>query len=153
MNQRQLESFMSKVITRGEDECWGWLGPDNGKEGYGLFYAGGKTHLIHRLFYEHIFGPIPKGLVIRHICHNRKCLNPKHLLAGTQQENIQDSVRDGRMAGGSRNGRARLTEKEVLEIRELHHSRQVSLRTLADKYGVSDGAIQNIVYRRSWQYL
>lgn len=57
------------------------------------------------------------------------------------------------MSIGSRNGRSLLTEREVLEIRELHHSRMVSLRTLADKYGVSNGAIQNIVYRRSWQYL
>jgi hypothetical protein len=153
MVDSDLKRFMGKVVVREGNACWDWLGSDNGAEGYGTFYIDGTTKLIHRLFYEHINGPIPKGLVIRHTCHNRKCLNPNHLLAGTQQENIQDSVKDSRMAAGSRNGRAILTEKEVLEIRELHHSRQISLRMLASKYGVSEGAIQNIVYRRSWQGL
>lgn len=72
--------------------CWKWGAWSNGK-GYGLVRINGKSYLAHRISYEIAYGEIPKGLVIDHICNNTKCVNPSHLQAITQQQNILRSTK------------------------------------------------------------
>ena len=50
----------------------------------------------HRVAYEHKHGPIPKGMVVMHLCDNPACCNPDHLTLGTNKENMYDSVLKGR---------------------------------------------------------
>lgn len=68
--------------------------------GYGvLSTARGTGVLAHRWAYEQFVGPIPEGLVIDHLCRVRHCVNPDHLEAVTNEENLR------RGAGyGLRNG-------------------------------------------------
>jgi hypothetical protein len=69
--------------------CWNWTGtlrPD----GYGVIVRGDKSGRLvraHRLAYQTLVGPIPKGLVIDHLCRNKACVNPDHLEAVTQRVN------------------------------------------------------------------
>jgi hypothetical protein len=69
--------------------CWLWIGHVNARNGYGYAYAGeGKTGRTHRLVWETLIGPIPRGLVLDHICRVRSCCNPDHLRAVTQRQNV-----------------------------------------------------------------
>lgn len=74
--------------------CWNWNGGLNGPAGYGSFrtgtvHAGLRTVTSHRFMYEIWYGrPVPDGLVLDHLCRNRRCLNPLHLEAVTQRVNI-----------------------------------------------------------------
>lgn len=95
------DRFWSKVDVRSPWECWEWTGTRNYlRGGYGTFRESRKSgHRIfraHRLAYELTFGSIPDGLVVRHVCDNPPCVNPLHLLAGTQKENIADMMARGR---------------------------------------------------------
>lgn len=63
--------------------CWNWKGPIS-KEGYGRL----GPRLAHRVSYQEAVGPIPQGLVLDHLCKNKKCANPKHLEAVTQRVNV-----------------------------------------------------------------
>lgn len=86
-----LEARLAR-LTNQTDSCWLWLGRPNNR-GYGMIMLGGrgperKNVLAHRLSYEIRVGPIPDGLVIDHLCRVRLCVNPAHLRAVTQRENL-----------------------------------------------------------------
>ena len=68
--------FWSKV--RKTEGCWIWNGAIQ-NSGYGCFWVNGVSLKAHRLSYELEKGKIPDGLVIDHLCRNRRCVNPRHL--------------------------------------------------------------------------
>lgn len=72
--------------TQFSGECWLWTGTTSG--GYGQMKIDGRPHLVHRVAYELLVGPIPAGLVIDHLCRVRRCWNPDHLEPKTQRENL-----------------------------------------------------------------
>ncbi|MEU5322933.1 HNH endonuclease signature motif containing protein [Streptomyces sp. NPDC021056] len=45
--------------------------------------------LAHRYAWELLREPIPAGLVIDHLCRNRRCVNPGHLEVVTLAENTR----------------------------------------------------------------
>lgn len=74
-------------ISRVDDGgCWVWGGNKN-DSGYGLFLLRNKGRAAHRVAYTYFRGPIPRGLVLDHLCHKRYCVNPWHLEAVTESEN------------------------------------------------------------------
>lgn len=81
------ERFWAKVdkVTSG---CWLWAGSKSPR-GYGSLYVNGKLQLAHRVAYEMRNGPIPAGMVIDHLCKNTGCVNPEHLEAVAQSENVR----------------------------------------------------------------
>lgn len=84
-----MQRFWAKV--KKTETCWLWEGYKN-PSGYGRFNAGkGKMMLVHRYSFEQAYGEIPKGTVIDHICRKRNCVNPDHLRAVTDMENITAS--------------------------------------------------------------
>ena len=90
--------FWEKVEVGGNDECWLWVA---GKfmYGYGQFYMDGRKIVAHRASYILTFGPIPTGMVIDHLCHNPNCVNPYHLRACTQAENVRNQKRRNNSSG------------------------------------------------------
>lgn len=124
--------FWEKVDKRSPEECWPWTGATT-FGGYGVIGLG-RDHLIraHRLSFEMHEGPIPKGLIIRHRCDNPGCVNPAHLIPGTQKQNMDDAVRRGRTRGHPR----KLTDEDVANIRLRVRSGEKKIR-LAAEYSVA----------------
>lgn len=70
-----------------EDGCWNWLGYCD-PNGYGRVKIDGKMRKAYRVSYELSVGPIPEGFDVDHQCWNPSCVNPAHLKAMTNKENI-----------------------------------------------------------------
>lgn len=81
-----LVRLMAKVDQNGPDGCW-IFAPLN-PNGYGHFWYQGRFHASHRVAYLLFRGPIPDGLVLDHLCRRPACVNPWHLEAVTQRENL-----------------------------------------------------------------
>jgi hypothetical protein len=85
LNRFIHDRFWSKVDKSGE--CWLWTASKKYKD-YGQFWYKGRNDFAHRVAYELCKGAIPDGLQIDHLCRNPSCVNPDHLEAVTQRENI-----------------------------------------------------------------
>lgn len=133
---------------------------DHGRKGFGLGYATAwlvvdgrrfTTTLHRKVHYEHT-GELPE--VVRHVCDNPRCINPEHLVSGTQKDNVQDMLTKGRMGDtrnfGTANGRAVLTDADCATIRKeyVKGSRTHGLPSLVRKYGASTSQIWRVVNDR-----
>ena len=89
--------WVEKVWRGAGTECWIWVGARNGM-GYGRFKAQGmgSAALAHRVGYVLFRGPLRAGSVLMHKCDNVTCVNPWHLVAGTNLENTWDMIGKGR---------------------------------------------------------
>jgi hypothetical protein len=143
--------FWSKVsIPQSRVDCWEWTETTN-SSGYGRYFIAPNWVSSHRLAYELLKGPIPEGLHIRHLCHNRLCCNPDHLDVGTPKQNAQDSLDADRTVRGAKHPRAKLTDDAVVYIRQ--NRARMTTRELADKFGVSVGTVSNIRTGKIWRHV
>lgn len=127
--------------------------------GYCRIERNKKLVLHHRWVWEQHHGPIPKGLMIRHLCHNKKCINIEHLAIGTMKDNRQDDIDAGRMnwqLSGEACGASKLTEaqaREILALKPSGKSPHGYLKAIRLKYGVGKDAIHKIWKRTAWKHL
>lgn len=165
--------FAAKVDRSGGDNaCWPWTGGRN-RDGYGYLAVRGKYIGAHRMAYQLHHGPIEKGVSVLHNCpggDNPACCNPAHLWLGTQTDNILDMEEKGRakhpagMSNGLRKhpesvkrgtlaSNAILNDEKVREIRRLYHSGTISVKEIAEKYGVTSTCIGLVGLRKSWRHV
>jgi len=140
------ERFWAKVTKSGQQDCWLWTGAAN-PDGYGTFFTNSPETMAHRVSYELHFGSIPKGMFVCHACDNPRCVNPDHLFLGTHAENMLDMTSKGRQ---KQSGRARLTAKEVREIRKRYDDGH-RVGQLAKEFNASRSNIDCIVHRKTWK--
>ncbi|MHA7210822.1 HNH endonuclease signature motif containing protein [Arthrobacter sp. MDT1-65] len=116
MTYRPLEErFWEKVEKT--DTCWNWTGYVQ-KNGYGKFRRGDEPMVTaHRMSYELANGPIPKGLMVDHLCHNRACVNDSHLRLLTAKQNNENRL--GANRNSSTGVRGVLTEKGTGKYRAV----------------------------------
>lgn len=86
--RRDLPVRMLEKIRIMSGPCWVWWGGRT-SAGYGQITIKGRPIPAHRFVYEMLVGPIPRGLVLDHICRNTSCLNPDHLEPVTVGENLR----------------------------------------------------------------
>lgn len=135
------------IRTRKTSTCWIFTGSP--KSRYGRI----GNNLAHRVAYEANYGPIPEGLVVRHKCDVPKCVRPDHLELGTHADNSRDMTSRKRQAFGERQGSARLTEEDILEIRQLYSDRSIKLEEIADRYQIVPNFVSQIALGQKWKHL
>lgn len=102
--------------------CWLWTAGTNDK-GYGKVKVEGRTVYAHRASWFLKHGEWTE-LHLLHQCDTPSCVRPSHLREGTNYENVQDKMSKGRWKGsslcGEKHPRAKLKDRTVRRIRELH---------------------------------
>lgn len=105
-----IDRLLANSMLRDDDDCWTWIGARKVNRS-GMFYGKlnvrmkrgprkGKvvTLQAHRVSYATFFGVrITPKTVVRHTCiGNSLCINPGHLIKGSQRNNVRDCVKAGR---------------------------------------------------------
>jgi hypothetical protein len=102
MFHTRREDILSKILKRVRVEylgfelhgipspCHIWTGPDSGNGrggGYGRICIDGQTCAVHIVIFTHFFGYKPSKKQVDHLCNNRLCCNPDHLVLVTHLKN------------------------------------------------------------------
>ena len=153
-----VEKFNGSYERVTESGCWIWIADCSDstlqRHAYGRLACKSRRIYAHRFSYELYRGKIPDGLHVLHQCDVSLCVNPAHLELGTHQRNMREAAERGRMARGSRQRCARLTDDSVKEIKTAFLSWYPGIvRDQARKYGVHIQTLWNIKYGRTWAHV
>lgn len=141
------QRFLSCV--KKTDTCWIWVGHicvyKSGMRG--RMTVAGKSVLVHRISYKLFVGPLLDSEDVLHKCDNSLCIRPDHLYIGDDVDNARDRTERNRSAMGERNGNAKLTADDVVEIRRSVDGN----RELARRFHVTHKTIAQICNNETWK--
>lgn len=153
-NDTPQERFFKGISDQNHPNgCWIWDGLRN-KAGYGRIRLKYSDKTCHRYSWELHNGLIPKDKIVCHHCDVTSCVNPSHLYLGTHQDNANDrSNRNrGRDQAGSKHNMAKLTEAQVLQIKEKLINGATANQIMGE-YSVSRMTVSNIKLSKSWKHI
>lgn len=107
---------------------------------------------VHGIIARAFYGPMPEGLMIRHLNGDRKDNRIENLAYGTAQENAEDTVRHGRTNRGEKCPASKLTEEQVVEIKRRLAAGEKQ-KNLAKEFGVHNVTINGIAHGRTWAHV
>ena len=146
IDEKTQQRFDERYVPDPISGCWLWTGAID-KDGYGHIAVYSKKVKAHRLSVK-LSGRDIAGKVVRHRCDNPGCVNPDHLLTGTQADNVRDMYdrkRNGHISG-EKHHRAKLTDVDVADIRSVAvMGVGGNIKSLAKRYGVNDNTIRALV--------
>jgi len=111
---------------------------------------------VHILVCAAFHGRMPsRGMHVNHKDGHKRNNVPANLEWVTPQENVAHAVASGlhryRPLPGEKNGRAKLTRDQVMEIRSLKG--RLGQRVIAARYGVARSLVQRIQQGKAWSFL
>lgn len=135
-------------------QCWRG-GRSKGYLAVDLCFEGGKrTVSVHVLVADAFLGPRPAGHVPNHRDGDRGNNRLSNLEWTTQSQNVAHAYSLGLAdAKGERNGQAKLTASDVVEIRRLACGRRGEYAALARRFNVSPRQVADIVKGLAWPHL
>jgi len=141
-----MNRFWDKVLFT-LNGCWDWQGGTT--RGYGMFWLDSAMVKAHRVAFVLFYGitlECIEGLKLLHHCSRTCCVNPTHLYIGTQQDNMTDACLAGVMA-------RKLTEDDIINMRQEYASGVLNQYELAAKYGVGQPKISEIINNKFWRHV
>ena len=128
------------------------LVPDGSASRWKVHLGGqAQNKAVHTLVLLTFVGPPQPGQECRHLNGNKLDNRLSNLAWGTKQENAQDGVQHGTWAG-ERNGRAKVTEETVRQIRAMASS-GTSYREIGRRMNLPDLLVGRIVRRVTWAHV
>ena len=149
--RKRFLSFVKKTST-----CWLWQGGTSQK--YGMFFRtlpNGREQSIkaHRMAWILFRGKIHARLMVLHRCDIPICVRPAHLFLGTAKQNMLDASKKGRLMRGQSHHKAKLTESDIIFIRQHARHLRGELARFAQQFHVTPQTIGFIVRGKTWRHL
>lgn len=113
--------------------------------GYGHVGFQGKTHNAHLVMLKLIGKPLPPGMITRHKCRVRHCINPEHLEFGSDRANALDMFRDGTVT-------SKLDELNVVQIIR-YRSGGMMHKDIASMYEISRTHVSTVCSGKRWRHV
>ena len=107
---------------------------------------------VHALVLESFISLRPEGNVARHLDGVRTHNVVSNLKWGTQKQNAKDAKDHGTWLHGERCRLAKLTEKEVVEIRSMYDG-GILHAVIANQFGIAKPTVSQIGCRKSWRHI
>ena len=73
---RRHWGYWRKILVGRMEDCWKWKG-SHFANGYARY--GRNQEVLHKRIFECIYGPVPEGSELHHLCRHKWCVNPQHL--------------------------------------------------------------------------
>lgn len=144
-------TFLRAALVDPPDDCIQW--PFAKRNGYPVVRYNGGMIGAHRLALELSDGPPPtqqhEAAHSPLVCHNKLCINPRHLRWAAGTENAADRILDGTSNRGPKHYKSKLTESQALSVRTDVRSPA----EIAADLGMSRQAISDIKSGRNWSWL
>lgn len=139
----QKAGYTERVVRDDLTPCWEFRGYTD-PSGYGRV----RGIAAHRLALLMEGVEIPEGHHVLHACDNPPCVNPQHLRPGTRSDNMRDMVAKGRHRYplGDEHHRVKLTDEQVVAIRENYTGQRGEISRTAEAYGVRANQIAKILH-------
>lgn len=140
------------ISSQWGDACIEW--PFSKREtGYGQVFYHGRRTSSNNLICEIYRGPSGiEGAHAAHECGNRSCCNPDHIVWKTPAENCADKEEHGTQLRGSRIYNAKISERDVVEIRRLC-SLGLTMRVVAERFGICPQNVCDIKNHKTWRHV
>jgi hypothetical protein len=129
-----------------KSHCWLWIGSIR-QDGYGRFNFEGRIYSPTRFAWKLKTGRYPGSFAISTHCQNKTCV--RHLFSRTRSDL-------GKATGGhpgflgEDHPNAKLTTKQVLQIRELYATGKFQQKELAARLNVSRASLRKVARKQSW---
>lgn len=121
--------------------------------GYVVVTIKHKEFMAHRMIWESVNGPIPEGLQINHINGIKTDNRIENLeLVTPSQNTLHAYALRLTSAVGTRNGRAKLADADVISIRD-RASKGETFVSISRDFPVSARTISDVVSRRIWSHV
>lgn len=108
-----------------------------------------KSWYVHRLVASEFIGEAPEGHEVCHSDGDKSNNCAENLYWGTRKQNIADSLRLGTHPIGEAHGMAKLTEDQVIAIRNDQRKNQ----EIAIDYNICRESVSMIKRRHTWKHI
>lgn len=154
--QSDIDRFCSHIITPNwqdnPDICWETNYAKN-IQGYSVFWLNGKNQRCNRVAYSLANKcNVPSDKFVLHLCNNPKCINPKHLELGTNQENMEYMVKCNRNAKGENHPNAIRSEVDIWNfLYTVYTTNFNSFFEVSQKLNMPITTVRNILMNVLWK--
>lgn len=149
----EARKFFYSLLDRKDDDCISWPFTWTSRDKRPWVSLGkDRNGCVARFLCEEINGkPSFEKAHAAHNCGNHACVNPSHIRWATAKENAADKEAHGTVSRGEAHGASKLTEKDVLRIREL--SGTMTKTEIAKLFGIGDMQVGRIIRRERWAHV